>query len=561
MAQTLIITPMLNTPLPDLVVLLAAAVVIVAAFRALRLSPVLGYLVAGAVIGPSGLGWIGALDVTSAIGELGIVFLLFMIGLDLSWDRLKAMRGQVFGLGTLQVILTGAVFMGLAHSAGLNLTTALIVGGGLALSSTAIVLEVLRERREIASQTGRLSFAILILQDLAVLPLLVLVPLIAENHGSLTETLATSTARAVAALAVIIVVGRLLLRPLFRLIARLDIHELFVAAIFLVVLGLSWATESAGLSMALGAFIAGLLIAETEFQHQVEADVKPYKALLMGLFFMTVGMKTNLTFIIQYKEEILLIAVGIITIKSLLLFGLLRILGYGKRTSGHTALLLAQGGEFAFILFGLAAALGVMEGDLSQKLLLAITLTMAATPLLDTLGMQFEKRWWRRVRRDPKLIAEEARDLDGHVVLAGYGRMARLIADHLAQENIKFVALDTDPREVSAGRMRHHPVYYGDAARPDVLEAIGVSRAVALVITLHDPDAADKLLRAMRTSYPDLPIMVRARDLAHVHALELMGATKAVPELQVSSMRLLSGLLKVLNRPEEEIQRVMSQMR
>ena len=550
-----------TTPIPDLVILLAAAVLIVAGFRALKLSPVLGYLVAGAVIGPSGLGWVKALDVPSAIGELGIVFLLFMIGLDLSWDRLKAMRGQVFGLGTTQVLLSGAVFMGLAYGAGLTLSTALIVGGGLALSSTAIVLEVLRERRELASQTGRLSFAILILQDLAVLPLLVLVPLMAQRHGSLMETLITSTLRAMVALAIIIIVGRLLLRPLFRLIARLDIHELFVAAIFLVVLGLSWATETAGLSMALGAFIAGLLIAETEFQHQVEADVKPYKALLMGLFFMTVGMKTNLGFIVQYENEILLMAAGIIAIKSLVLFGLLRLSGYGKRTSGHTALLLAQGGEFAFILFGLAASLGIIEGEIAQKLLLAITLTMAATPLLDTLGMQFEKRWWKRVQRNPALIVEEARDLNGHVVFAGYGRMARIIADHLTQENIKFAALDIDPREVSAGRMRHHPVYYGDAARPDVLEAIGVSRAVALVITLHNPIAADKLLRTMRSTYPDLPIMVRARDLDHVRALEQLGATKAVPELQVSSMRLLSGLLKVLNRPEEEIQRVMEQMR
>jgi CPA2 family monovalent cation:H+ antiporter-2 len=193
--------------------------------------------------------------------------------------------------------------------------------------------------------------------------------------------------------------------------------------------------------------------------------------------------------------------------------------------------------------------------------LLAITLTMAATPLLDTLGLEIEKRWWRRIRRDPSLLAQEAKDLDGHVVIAGYGRMARLIGEHLAKEHIKFIALDTDPREVSAGRMRHHPVYYGDAGRPDVLEAIGVSRAVALVITLHNPDAADKLLKTMRASYPNLPILVRARDLAHVHALEIMGATKAVPELQVSSMRMLSGLLKVLSRPEEEIQRVMDQMR
>lgn len=550
-----------ETPLADLVILLAAAVVMVALFRSLRLSPVLGYLVAGALIGPSQFGWVDTLEITSAIAEFGIVFLLFMIGLDLSWDRLKKMRAQVFGIGTAQVLVTGAVFMVIARAGGLDFTSALLIGGGLALSSTAIVLEVLQQRRELASQTGRLSFAILILQDLAVLPLLVLVPLIAAGEDSLMASIGTATVRAVAVLLVIVTLGRLALRPLFRAIARLDIHELFVAAIFLTVLGIGWATEQAGLSIGIGAFIAGLLIAETEFQHQVEADVKPYKALLMGLFFMTVGMKIDLTFILQYLYEITIMAVGILLVKGVLLYSLLRLFRYGRRTSGHTALLLAQGGEFGFILFGLAAQLSVMDGVLVQKLLVAITLTMAATPLLDTVGIQFEKRWWRRVRSNPEQLAAEARDLNGHVVIAGYGRMGRIIADHLATQNIPFVALDTNPREVATGRRRHHPVYYGDASRPDVLEAIGVSRAIAFVVTVHAPDQADRLVKAMCASFPTLPILSRAQDVGHGYALEMMGATLAVPELQVASMRLLAGVLQVLGRPEEEIQQVMDSMR
>lgn len=550
-----------TTPLPDLVILLAAAVIIVTGFRMLRVSPVLGYLVAGAVIGPTGIGLIQDLETTTAIAELGIVFLLFMIGLELSFDRLKAMRGQVFGIGTVQVLLMTALFTCLAHAMGQTIPASIIIGGGLALSSTALVLQVLEQRRELASQTGRLSFAVLILQDLAVLPLLVLVPALALKGVSLGEALAQSTVRATWVLAIIILVGRVVLRPLFRLIARYDIHELFVAATLLVVLGISWATQEVGLSMALGAFIAGLLVAETEFQHQVEADVRPYKSLLMGLFFMTVGMKIDIDFIMSHAPRIVFGALALIAIKSAVMYLILRAFRYNKRTSAHSALLLGQGGEFGFILFGLAGTLGVLQASLVKELLLVIVLTMAATPLLDTIGQQFERRWWRRVRQNPGQMHEEAMDLAGHVVVAGYGRMGQLIGDYLGQEKIPFIALDTDPREVARGRRRHHPVYFGNAARPDVLEAMGVSRANALVITLHDPDEADKLLTAMRAAHPELPIFVRAKDITHQRTLELLGATYAVPELQVSSMRMLAGLLQSLHRPEEEIRRIMELMR
>lgn len=549
------------TPLPDLVILLAAAVAIVTCFKALKLSPVLGYLVAGAIIGPKGFGVIHDMDATSAIAELGIVFLLFMIGLELSWDRLKAMRGQVFGIGTAQVLVTGSLFAALAHALGESVEVAILIGGGLALSSTALVLQVLQQRGELASQTGRLSLAILILQDLAVLPLLVLVPAIASEEGSLLSALGDSAIRAVLVMGGIILVGRIIVRPLFRLIAQYDIHELFVAATLLVVLGISWATQMVGLSMALGAFLAGLLLAETEFRQQVELDVRPYKLLLMGLFFMTVGMKIDIDFILRHSYAILLGAAILIAIKATVLYLIFRVTHYSQRTAAHTALLLAQGGEFGFILFGLAGQLGVIDGILAQKLLLVIAITMAATPLLEIIGAQVERQWWRRMRQTPEQLEHETQDLTGHIVVAGYGRMGQLIAHALAEEQIPFVALDTNPREVGNGRKRNHPVYFGDAARPDVLEAMGVSRAIALVITLHIPDEADKLMKAMRASYPDLPIFVRAKDLAHQRALEIMGATFAVPELEVSSMRLVSHLLSNLGRPEEEIARVMEAMR
>lgn len=549
------------TPLPDLVIFLAISVAVVALFRALRLSPVLGYLVAGALIGPSGLGLIHDLHSTDAIAEFGVVFLLFMIGLELSFSRLKAMRRAVFGIGSVQVLLTGGLFTAMAVAMGEHVSAAIIIGSGLALSSTALVLQVLQQQRELASQTGRLSLSILILQDVAVLPLLVLVPALAGGEHALGETLLRTAGPAFLVLCIITVVGRWLVRPLFALFARLDIHELFVAATLLLVLGLAWLTESVGLSMALGAFLAGLLVAETEFQHQVELDVRPYKLLLMGLFFMTIGMKIDLAFILGHAPNILLGALALLAIKAAVLFFILRSFRYTRRTSFHTGMLLAQGGEFGFILFTLAGQVGVLDMNLVKSLLLVIAITMAMTPLLDTLGAQFEKRWWRRMRTTPEQLAREAQDLAGHVVIAGYGRMGQFIARIMAEEKIPFIALDTDPREVAAGRRRHHPVYFGNAARADVLEAMGVSRAEALVITLHDPIAAEQLLQVMRASHPQLPIFVRAHDGPQCERLNGQGATYAVPELEVSSMRLLAHLLTTLHRPEEEIRRIMSAMR
>ncbi len=551
-----------TTPLPDFVVLLAFAVGIVALFRSLSINPVLGYLVAGALIGPKGLGLIHHSETTIHIGDYGIIFLLFMIGLDLSWDRLKAMRGQVLRIGSAQIGLTALAFCLVAVLAGYSIGTSVVIGMGLALSSTALVLQVLEQRGELPSQAGRLSLSILILQDLAVLPLLVLIPIMAEGTGgSLGSQLGMAGVRACGGLAAILLVGRLVLRPLFRLIARLDIDELFVATTLLVVFGISWATETSGLSGALGAFLAGLLVAETEFQHQVEADVKPYKSLLMGLFFMAVGMRIDTAFIMDNAATVLAMAAGILIIKCGLLTAVLNASGYNRRTSLHVGLLMSQGGEFGFILFGLAGSYGILGQMLTQQLLLAITLSMAATPLLDSLGALLERRWWLRARTTPELLKAETQDMEGQVVIAGYGRMGQLIGSYLAAEKIPFVALDTDPREVADGRKRHQPVYYGDATRPDVLEAIGVERAHALVITLHEPAKAESMTKAMRAAYPNMPIFVRARDKAHVATLETLGANIAVPELQVSGMRMLAGLLTALGRPEEEIQRVMDAVR
>lgn len=548
---------MIETPLPDILLLLAASVVIVALFRSFRLSPVLGYLVAGALIGPHGFALVRGIQSTHAIAEFGVVLLLFMIGLELSWDRLVAMRRKVFGIGGMQVVVTTVIIGALAYACALSLSSALIVGAGLALSSTALVLQVLHERKELASQTGRLSLAILILQDLAVLPLLALIPILAQRELSLITALSQATLQAAVVLAAIFILGRLLLRPVFRTVARLDINELFVSTTLLVVLAISYATHTAGLSMALGAFIAGLLLAETEFQHQIEADVKPYKGLLMGLFFMTIGMAMDMEFILRNLPLVLASALGLIMLKSAIIYATLRLFTYPKRTAIHTALLLSQGGEFGFILFGLAAATGIMEASLSQFLLLVITLTMAITPLLERVGNLFERAWMQKRRDEVSALSTEAVDLEGHIVIAGYGEIGECLAHALQRESLPFIAVDTDPRRVLTGKRHKHPVYFGDASRPDVLAAIGATRASMIVLTFTREGTTAAALAQLRAHYPNIPIFARAPNRTSKQFFEDSGAAAATAESDSAAMTLLAFALTAHGWPEEEITRVM----
>lgn len=550
-----------ETPLPDMLLLLAAAVVVVALFRSFRLSPVLGYLMAGTLIGPHGFAMVHAVQTTTAIAELGVVLLLFMIGLELSLDRLIAMRRKVFGIGGMQVLVTTTIIGGCAWFMGISGTGALIIGAGLALSSTALVLQVLYERKELASQTGRLSLAVLILQDLTVLPLLALVPIVAQNNASLLESLGAATVQAGLVLVLIVVLGRLALRPLFRFIAQLDINELFVATTLLVVLGISSATNAAGLSMALGAFIAGLLLAETEFQHQIEADVKPYKGLLMGLFFMCIGMAIDLEFIANNIVLVLASAAALIGLKTAVTYGTLRVFSYPKRTAIHTALLLSQGGEFGFILFGMAAATGIMTQEISQLLLLVITMTMALTPMLERLGNLFERTWTTKRRDDPSTVALETVDMGGHIVIAGYGDTGEMLAGALERESLPFIAVDTDPRRVLAGKRQKHPVYFGDATRPDVLEAVGATRASAIILTFIDEEASAHALALLHTHYPQTPIFARGDDIAAKLRLESLGAAASTAERDSTGMTLLAFTLTALSWPEEEVARVMGKLR
>jgi monovalent cation:H+ antiporter-2, CPA2 family len=548
--------------LHDVLIILAAAVLVVPIFQRLRSSPVLGYLVAGMLIGPSALSIVSDVSGVVILANFGVVFLLFTIGLELSIERLKAIRSHVFGLGTLQVVLTSCLFWLGARWLDQPKDTAVILAGGLALSSTAIVLQILVERRELPTRHGRVSFAILLLQDLAVVPLLTLVPLLAAHDTRLAGALGLAALKAVGALIVILVVGRLILRPALRVVASAKSPELFTGVTLLVVLGVSYVTESAGLSMALGAFLAGLLIAETEYRHQVEGDIEPFRGILLALFFMTIGMSIDLGLIIGNAATVIMLVVALVAVKAIVMTVLCRAFGFPMAVSTHVGLSLGQGGEFAFVLFSLAMALGVMPIETGQTMLAVVALSMALTPFLMSAGRRLA------VVLTPKLVPAElrrteqdARDFKGHVIIAGFGRVGQTVARLLEAQRLPYMAFDLEPSRIAEGRARGLPIYYGDASRVEVLKAAGIHRARAAVVTLDQPLAAERAVASIRRLCPLLDIHARARDHEHQIHLQEAGATHVVPEMMEGSLQLGGTLLKSLGRSPEEVTNVLEEFR
>lgn len=545
----------------EVVILLLAAVCMVGVFRVLRLSPVLGYLTGGMIIGPFGLGIIKDMETTTGIAEFGVIFLLFLIGLELSVDRLRSMRTHVFGFGGAQVIITAGLIAWLLLSVSGDEKAAVIIGGGLALSSTAIVLQVIGEQNERSSQVGRLALATLILQDLAVIPLLVLVSLLGEPHQSLVNALTEAMFNATLGMTIIFIAGYLLLRPLFRFIASLDNTDLFSATTLLVVLGVSMLSSTAGLSPALGAFVAGLLVAETEFKPQVEADILPYKGLFLGLFFMTVGMSLNIDMLLDKFLSIISLTVALMACKALIILTLCRLFGFNLSVAIHTALLLSQGSEFAFVLFSLAGAQGIIDGELTQILLVVITLSMALTPLIAQLGKNIAHTLEKYAITRPESILEETLDLSHHVIISGFGRVGHTVARLLEIENIRFVAIDIDSFLVAKERKGGVPVYYGDTTRVHVLNALGIHRARAVIITHNDTRVAQQTIMTVRDLNPDIPIITRAKNLEQVQKLEKAGADLAVAEMFETSLQLSGALLKSLGINEYEVARIIDMFR
>jgi monovalent cation:proton antiporter-2 (CPA2) family protein len=530
-------------------VLLAAAVLAVSLFRLLNLSSILGYVAAGLVIGPWGLRLIHDIGNITKIAEFGVVLLLFIIGLELQPTRLWVMRRLVFGLGAAQVVLCTVLLGAAGLLAGLPLETAAIVGFGLSLSSTPLVLQVLAERGQLKTQHGRSAFGILLFQDLAVLPVLAILPLISHTahstqtvHGALWPILL----KLVAVMAVVIIGGRLLLRPALRIVARVRVTEVFTAAALLTVIATALLANLAGLSMSLGAFLAGVLLADSEFRHELEADIEPFKGLLLGLFFIVVGMSANLGLLISQPVKLLGLTVGFILIKLLAVTVLGRLAHYKSASAWRLGFTLPAGGEFAFVLFTLAMRQHILDDETADLLILAVTLSMMVGPLLLMAHDIVESRWLA----DPAKPFDDIEDRDTPVIVAGFGRFGQIVARILRLRKIPFTALDSNQTHVDFVRRFGNQVYYGDASRLDLLRAAGIETAKIFVLAIDDVDASVRTAQLVRTQFPKVKVFARARNRQHVFALMDVGVTNIIRETLLSSLDLASSVLQELGETQ-----------
>ncbi len=533
---------------------LATAGIVVPIFQRLRLSPVLGFIFAGTALGPFGLGrlvpslpWLANVtlsdvDRVSEVAEFGVVFLMFMIGLELSFERLSAMRRLVFGLGPLQVVVSALAIGLVAGLLGVAAPVALMLGAALALSSTAIVVPVLAERKRLNSAAGRTAFAVLLFQDLAVAPLLFGVAILSSHQGGIGIGLLLTLAPALLAIAVIAVLGRLVLRPLFHHVAAARSTEFFVAACLFVVIGTSAIAAMSGLSMALGAFMAGLLLAETEYRREIEVTIEPFKGLLLGLFFVSVGAGLDLWRLAYDPGRILAVAAGLVLLKTVILGVLALALRLPRRVAAEVALLLGPGGEFAFLIVGALLSAHLLDPVLGADLLVAVTLTMVATPLIAILAQRLGRRLRRR---DEAVVPAEPPPEDGRsrVILVGFGRVGRLVSEMLTVHGIPFLAIDDDPNLVAREREGGTPIYFGDATRPEFLRRCGLDQARALVVTISASRVVELVVAAGRAERADLIVVARARDADHARALYVLGVTDAVPETIEASLQLSEAVL------------------
>lgn len=522
----------------DIVIMLAAAVLAVPVFRATGLGAVPGFLVAGILVGPSGLALIDNVSEIRHLAELGVVLLLFVIGIELKPSRLWLMRRQVFGLGTLQVVVTGAVLGAAAFLfMDVSFRAAALIGPILALSSTAFVLQILAEQRSLQSVYGRNTLAVLLLQDLAVVPLLALIPLLAMPELTIGTDIAVALVEALAILVAAIVGGRVLLQPLLHRVAQARSKEVFTALTVLLVLGSAILTEHLGMSMAMGAFIAGLLIADSPFRHEVMAEIEPFRGLLLGLFFMSMGMSLQFGEFLAQPTLILGMLIALIAIKFIVLWPLAAAFGLGARTGAAVALLLAQSGEFGLVLFAYASDAALLEPALFQQLLVVVVLSMLVTPPLARLAQHLAATRSRSSDMD-----HEEPDA-APVVLAGFGRVGRRIGRVLAQAGVPYVAIDNDSSLVLEQRAKGHPVFYGDGQRPDVLRSIGIADARSVIVIIDDFEASERIVATLREAHPHIEILARGHNAAQCRRLRDLGATVAVSENLEASVELAREVL------------------
>ncbi|GAA0639503.1 cation:proton antiporter [Brevundimonas lenta] len=563
----------------DLVVFLAAAGVVVPLFNRLKISPVLGFLAAGVLLGPDGLArwadsmpWLSYLTISDAsqirsLSELGVAFLLFMIGLELSWERLKAMRKLVFGLGLSQVALCTVVLAALFMVMGQSLVSAAVLGMGLALSSTAVVMPVMAERGRLGGATGRATFSILLAQDLVVAPILITVTVLAamaqegatpagEFDPSVLGPALFTLIPAAIGLALIVILGRLVLRPMFRSVAKARSkgqgQEMFVAASLLVVVGAGLAAQAAGLSMSLGALVAGLLLAETEFRREVEVSIEPFKGLLLGVFFVGVGIGLDIDAVVADPLAVFGLALGLTLLKALLIYGVARLWGVKNRNAIETALVLGPAGEFAFVILGAGMVEGIASHEFTRTVMLAATISIFTVPFMAMLADRLVRQV-APVTPDLPVEALEPKSADGQVLIVGFGRVGRLVGEMLTEHGQTFLAVDANASTVARGRDEGSNVVYGDAGRHEMLERCGIDKARAVVVTMDAPAKVDEVVVAVRAARPDLILIARARDSRHAERLYRLGVTDAVPETTEASLQLAENTLVDLGVPMGQV--------
>jgi CPA2 family monovalent cation:H+ antiporter-2 len=556
-----------NNVLEDVLLLLTATLAVVVGLRRLRLPLILAFLLVGMAVGPYALGWVMPTETTGTLAEFGVVFLLFTLGLEFSLPRMIAMRSEVFGLGGIQVGVTTAAVAAIGWASGLALEVAILLGGAVAMSSTAIVLRQLTEQDELNRTHGRLAFGTLLFQDLAVVPFLALAGVLASAQESYTALeIAFAVLKAAVALVIVLAAGRWLLRPLFHEIASSGAPELFTFAVLFVAIGSSWATHAAGLTFALGAFLAGMMLAETEYRYQVEAGIRPFRDTLLGLFFVTIGMQLDVPGLLRQLPAVIALLAGLLLLKTLIVMLAARPYAGQWFKALRTGIVLSQGGEFGFALLALLLQNRLIAAEITQPFLAAITLSMLLAPML----IRHNKRIARLLLRETGPVQTGLARLDAankalaareHVILCGYGRVGQNVARVLENQGFEFIAMDLDPLRVRIARAAGDAVVYGDAVDEGMLQSVGLERANAVVVTFSDPSRSLAIVQTVRRKRPYVPILVRTMDDTQLEQLLAAGATEVVPETLEAALALVSHVLLMLEVPMSRVNRTVGDIR
>ena len=543
-------------------ILLFASVIVVIIFRQIGLSPALGYLIAGALIGPFGLQFVESAQSTRSIAELGIVFMLFAIGLELTFARLMTIRKYVFGFGSAQVIVTtGLITFITNYFFNIPIEGALVISCALAMSSTAIVMQVIAENGEQSTRVGRLTFSILLMQDLAVIPILVLLPLLAKSNLNVLNALGGALINAIIALAIIYAIGRLLLKPFFRIIAHTQNEVLFLSFTLMIILGSALLCHKLGLSFALGAFIAGLMVAETEFRYRVEDEILSLKSLLMGLFFMTIGMSFDSDLLIHSLIPITAITFSLIIFKALVILILCRIFRFPFAPSVHTGLLLAQGGEFSFVVLLVAVENKLLSDDLSQILMTAVTFSMALTPVLASIGRKIKGQIYiKEILRDNKL-KREIGDVSKHVIVIGFSKVGRITAYILRKRKINYLILENNHRIVRIEKNNGFNIYYGDAMNIEILNYIGTAKAESVVVALDDEIACIKVTRFIHQNFPTVAVITKSESFNNTDRFRKVGASYVVSKNLETGLQLSHAALSSVGVNSQEVATIINSFR